>query len=220
MRKFFVLYLTVFFTWCLVCAVNMTATTQTNKQSAILQENIARQVIRFHVRANSDEADDQAIKMQVKSAVLTYLYSQLDTADHVHLAASIIERSIGEIKQIAKTVQSRSGDWDREVRVALKNEYFPEKTYGDCTFPAGEYQALVIELGKGEGHNWWCMIYPGLCFVDECYAVVPEKEKEKLKEELPQDAYEWITKTEKRKCTFFWNGWKEIVGCDKIGISF
>ena len=61
----------------------------------------------------------------------------------------------------------------RNVRVSLETDWFPEKTYGDCTFPPGEYEALRIEIGEARGHNWWCVLYPGLCFKEAVNGVVP-----------------------------------------------
>ena len=72
---------------------------------------------------------------------------------------------------------------------------FPEKSYGDITFPAGEYEALRIEIGESKGQNWWCVLYPNLCFIDAVNAVVPQEGKEELKQVLEEDTYKMVTAT-------------------------
>lgn len=76
------------------------------------------------------------------------------------------------------------------VHAELTECYFPRKSYGDCTFPAGRYEALRICIGKAEGKNWWCVLFPNLCFVDSIHAVVPEEQKKELKNVLTEEEYE------------------------------
>ena len=90
------------------------------------------------------------------------------------------------------------------VTAGLTTAYFPEKTYGDCTFPPGEYEALQIKIGEAEGHNWWCVLYPSLCFVDDTHGVVTEEKKEELKNVLTEEEYDTITDTPRIKITFKW----------------
>ena len=85
----------------------------------------------------------------------------------------------------------------------MTNCYFPDKTYGDITFPNGYYDALRIEIGEAKGHNWWCVLYPNLCFVDAVHAVVPDEGKEELKEVLDEEEYEMVTATSKFKIKWF-----------------
>ena len=80
---------------------------------------------------------------------------------------------------------------------------FPDKTYGDVTFPAGRYEALRIEIGRAEGHNWWCVLYPNLCFLDSVHAVVPEEGKEELRQVLTDEEYEMVTATTYFKVKWF-----------------
>ena len=83
--------------------------------------------------------------------------------------------------------------------------YFPDKRYGDIIFPEGEYEALRITLGSGKGHNWWCVLYPSLCFRDAANAVVPNEGKEKLKHVLTEEEYSEITAgTEFKISWYFW----------------
>ncbi|MDE7051390.1 MAG: stage II sporulation protein R [Lachnospiraceae bacterium] len=86
--------------------------------------------------------------------------------------------------------------------VSLEERYFPVKSYGDLVFPAGNYKALCVEIGEAKGRNWWCVLFPSLCFVDETYAVVPDSSKEKLKETLSDEEYESLEQNKEEKGFF------------------
>lgn len=177
-----------------------------------IQNEIASEVLRFHVRANSDTEEDQKIKMQVKEAVVTYLNPLLDEIRNVETAKLLVENHLSEVEKIIHEKLNDIG-CSYGFQVKITKEYFPRKTYGDCTFPEGNYEAVVITLGKGVGQNWWCMLYPGLCFLDGTYAiaskendeteaVVPDERKKELAEVLTEDAYQWITDSEYIKVKF------------------
>lgn len=152
------------------------------------QIHIAQQVIRFHIRANSDTVEDQEEKMQVKSQIVSYLQPLMAEATSVEEGKQILMEHQQEIKSKAETILEDTSN--REVRVYLTKEKFPTKSYGDMTFPPGEYEALRIDIGEAKGHNWWCVMYPSLCFLDETHGIVPEQSKEKLQEELTEEDYE------------------------------
>lgn len=154
-----------------------------------IQENIAAQVIRLHVVANSDSEADQALKLRVRDAVLQGLQSSLAGVDSVKEAKSVILAQIPSIERIAAATIQKEG-CSYPVKVTLGTRYFPVKVYGDLSFPAGNYEALCLQIGEAEGHNWWCVLFPSLCFVDETYAVVPEESKEKLKSSLSEEEYD------------------------------
>lgn len=178
---------------CVVIAVHMF---NGYKQTSI-QKGIAEKIIRFHVIANSDSEVDQRIKLQVKEQVVTAMEPMLAEADSVEEVRSIIEEHMEEIEQIAQAALIQQGS-TAVASAELTNCYFPVKTYGEYTFPDGEYEALRIVIGKGEGKNWWCVMYPRLCFVDSLYSVVPEQSKKELKKQLSDDEYEAILKGEKK----------------------
>ena len=92
------------------------------------------------------------------------------------------------------------------VNAKLENVMFPKKTYGDVTFPAGEYEALQIEIGEAKGQNWWCCLYPNLCFIDAVHAVVPEEGKQELENVLDEDSYEMVTANTHFKIKWFFFG--------------
>jgi stage II sporulation protein R len=153
------------------------------------QRAIAEQIIRLHVIANSDSEEDQEVKMKVKETVLTYLRGEMQDASTVEEARQSIRNHLPQIEEIAREKLQNEG-YSYEVTANLEDCYFPVKEYGDMTFPAGEYEALRVKLGESKGRNWWCVMYPTLCFVDSTYQVVPEESKEKLKESLTEEEYD------------------------------
>lgn len=146
-------------------------------------------IIRFHVRANSDSAEDQELKMAVKEDVVNLLEPILSRCTNVEASRKAIIANLQNIYTVAVDTIVEQG-YDYPVKVYMTEEEFPAKTYGDLTFPEGEYQALRIDIGEAKGQNWWCVMYPPLCFIDESTAVVSEQGKEVLKEDLTPEEYE------------------------------
>ncbi|WP_343248164.1 stage II sporulation protein R [Diplocloster hominis] len=157
-----------------------------------IQQGIASQIIRFHVIANSDTDQDQALKLKVKSEIVRYMQSILTDADDINQTRNMIQAHLNDIVLLAETIIQEEG-YQYPVTAKLEQAYFPIKTYGDCTFPEGYYEALRVEIGKAQGKNWWCVLYPNLCFVDAAHAVVPEEEKQMLKNVLTEQEYESVT---------------------------
>ena len=157
-----------------------------------LQEQVASQVLRFHVLANSDSEEDQALKMQVKQKVLDFIKAELPESESLAETKNWVSSHLSEIQMVAKEKVEEAG-YSYRVKAEIRDCQFPVKTYGDITFPAGTYEALRIEIGEAEGQNWWCVLYPNLCFYDAIHAVVPEEGKEELEEVLDQEAYELVT---------------------------
>lgn len=152
------------------------------------QQGIAREIIRLHVIANSDSEEDQALKLEVKEAVLTYLRQEMQDVENVQEARRVIMQRLPEIEEAAEKKMREEG-YDCGAEAELGQSYFPVKEYGDLTFPAGDYQALRVKLGNSQGRNWWCVMYPTLCFVDSTYQIVPEDSKEQLKTSLTEEEY-------------------------------
>ncbi|HCJ08022.1 MAG: stage II sporulation protein R [Lachnospiraceae bacterium] len=146
-------------------------------------------ILRFHVRANSDTEEDQALKMAVKEDVVTMLKPLLEECADVSESKQVIVANLQNIYTTAVNTITEQG-YDYPAKVYVTEEEFPAKTYGDLTFPAGKYQALRVDIGKAEGQNWWCVMFPPLCFVDESTAVVDANGKEMLKENLTKEEYE------------------------------
>ena len=126
-------------------------------------ENEHDGIIRLHVIANSDTAGDQALKLKVRDAVIEYMGNQKDL-DSIEDTRDFLENSRPQIRKIADGIIASEG-YDYSSDVSMGVRYIPEKTYGDITFPAGNYEALNITLGEGSGENWWCVLFPPLCIV-------------------------------------------------------
>ena len=167
-----------------------------------MQQELAEQVFRFHVLANSDSEEDQALKMQVKEAVISYMKQELPESDSVETTKAWARENLDEIIELAQQIVADEG-YEYQVNAEVTTCDFPDKTYGDVTFPAGEYEALRIEIGEAEGQNWWCVLYPNLCFIDAVHAVVPDEGKEELKEVLEEDTYKMVTTRTRFKIGWF-----------------
>ena len=180
--------------WCflgiMLIAWGASALTQ-KAQASRLQQGISRAVLRFHVLANSDEEEDQAVKLKVRDGVLEWLEGALteEELNDLELMEKRIKELLPQIAEEASQILRQNG-MDYEARAELGESLFPEKTYGNCTFPAGRYTALRILLGEAGGKNWWCVLFPRLCFLDCVHAVVPEESQEQLQNVLTEEEYE------------------------------
>lgn len=159
------------------------------RQQALSQQHIASQIIRLHVIANSDETEDQTLKKEVKDQVVTYLRSKMNQAASIQAARQVICQEMDALKEVAEKKIRQEG-YDYPVTVSLGTTYFPVKEYGDMAFPAGDYEALRVQIGESKGRNWWCVMYPSLCLVDGVYQTVPENSKDKLKQVLSTSEYQ------------------------------
>lgn len=164
---------------------------KSNQSEADIQQGIASEIIRFHVIANSDLTEDQSVKMKVKDAVIRALRPRMKNSEDINSARNQLREEMDYIQQVA-IQKLREEGFDYSVQVSLEQEIFPIKVYGDITLPAGSYEALCIRLGEAQGHNWWCIVFPTLCYVDETYSYVPEESKEQLKHVLNEEEYESI----------------------------
>ena len=173
-----------------------------NAKKSEMQGELAEQVFRFHVLANSDSGEDQVLKMKVKEAIIAYMKQELPQSDSVETTKKWARENLVQIQQVAAEIIAEEG-YEYSVKAEVTICDFPDKTYGDITFPAGEYEALRIEIGQAKGQNWWCVLYPNLCFIDAVHAVVPEKGKNELKEVLEEDTYEMVTTTTRFKIGWF-----------------
>lgn len=179
-----------------------------------LYDDVRNAVIRFHIRANSDQTEDQRLKLKVRDAVLHELESKLKKAKNLQDAKKIIERNLDDIQETAEKVVEEEG-YNYPVTAYLTKEEFPIKAYGDLLFPSGEYEALRIDIGEHEGGNWWCVMYPGLCFVDTVGGVVSEDGKELLSQTLTTEEYEELIICPKEDTTIqyrslLWEYLKEV----------
>ncbi len=122
-------------------------------------------IVRLHVLANSDTVEDQALKLKVRDAVIEYMEKQ-DDLNSAGEARKYLSENLNRLEKIAEGVIASEG-YDYSARADLGVRYIPEKAYGGITFPAGNYEALNITIGRGEGENWWCVLFPPLCLLEE-----------------------------------------------------
>lgn len=163
-----------------------------------IQEGIAGEIFRLHVVANSNSQEDQDLKMEVKKEVIDYLGENLEDGAGLQETREWVLENLSGIEERAAAVVKGAGR-DYGVSASVENTYFPDKTYGDCTFPAGEYEALNVRIGQAEGKNWWCVLYPGLCFIDDTLGIVTEEKKEELKEVLTEEEFQAILRDPEEK---------------------
>lgn len=145
---------------------------KTQDENRILNyDEVKDTLIRFHVIANSDKDEDQNLKLKVKNKVIDYLYPYLNASESLEQSRKIIKDKMDEVKKLAEQV-IKDNNYKYGVKVELSRENFPEKSYGKITLPQGNYEAFRIIIGSGQGKNWWCVMFPPLCFVDETKAEV------------------------------------------------
>lgn len=152
-----------------------------------MQQDLAGRVLRFHVLANSDSEQDQELKLKVRDEIGTMMAEKLQDVDSLDECREIVRENLQKIETLAENTIAAAG-YTYPVKAVLENCTFPEKTYGMFTFPSGNYEALRVVIGEGEGHNWWCVMYPNLCFSGSMYEV-DEQSGETLRETLSEEEY-------------------------------
>lgn len=159
--------------------------------SASVQEDLREQVLRFHVRANSDSAEDQREKLMVRDAVIDYVSPYMEQAETKEEAVEILKEKKEEIRRTAAGVLERQGN-PRKVEVYFTTESFPEREYSGYTFPAGVYDAVRVDLGEAGGHNWWCVMFPDLCMTKDEKEKINQEAEEKMKKLLGEETVKAI----------------------------
>lgn len=166
-----------------------------------LQPSIASKILRFHVLANSDSNEDQAVKVKVRDAVGIYLQPLLEEAETLDETKQIVGKNIRNVIRVAENTLAENG-YDYKVTAHITRTDFPEKTYGSYTFPKGEYEALQIIIGEGEGQNWWCVLYPNMCFRGSVFEVIEDEAGEALREVLSPWEYADVFDSDKVQVRF------------------
>ena len=166
-----------------------------------VSEDISNSVFRLHVIANSDSDEDQELKYKVRDEVLEYMNKISSDCSSKEEVINLAYEHQDEFKQIAEQVIKDNG-YDYSVNIRIGNFDFPTKTYGDISLPAGKYDALRIEIGEAKGQNWWCVMFPPLCFVDVTSGVVPDESKETIKNNLNEEEYNLVSQKESSAIKF------------------
>ncbi len=166
------------------------------------KDSLNKKVIRFHVLANSDSNLDQGVKLKVKDNVIKYIHPLLKESSSLDESRKILNENKDEIINIANKTLKENGQ-DYVATAEMAKQQFPVKSYGNIVFPSGEYEAFRILLGKAEGKNWWCVMFPPLCFVDVKNALADVEMEEELKKTLSDSEIEAISQTNKEEKTKF-----------------
>ncbi len=183
-KKIFIL-LFLLFMLILVSSINY---------ATITINNISDNVFRLHIIANSDSDKDQELKYKVRDSILEYINnSDIDTNKKSDIML-FVQNNKSDLYDIAKKVILENG-FDYDVSISIGKFNFPTKTYADISLPAGTYDALRVEIGNANGQNWWCVMFPPLCFIDTTTGIVPEESKELLENNLDYEEYKLISDT-------------------------
>lgn len=155
-----------------------------NSVFAGLQENI----FRLHILANSDSEEDQSLKLAVRDTIISYMETINKTSTTKEETINNVNLNLEIIKQIAENKLQELG-YNYEVSLEVGNFYFPTKYYGNISLPAGNYDALKINIGQAKGQNWWCSLFPPLCFIDISSGYVEDDDKEILENNLSEEEF-------------------------------
>ncbi len=185
MKNYKVILLLIFllFLYTFICAISYVSAAS---------QDISNSVFRLHVIANSDSDEDQALKYKVRDALLDYMNSLTVNCTSKDEAINIAREHSNDFKEIALQTINENG-YAYDINVEIGNFDFPTKTYGDISLPAGNYDALKVEIGEAKGKNWWCVMFPPLCFIDISSGVVSEESKEYLENNMAEEEYALVS---------------------------
>jgi len=181
--KMVIILTVLLFAYTTVCAISYAQNISTD---------IANSVFRLHVIANSDSDEDQSLKYKVRDNLLNYMNKICKDCSSKDEAISLVEKNKENFKEIAMQTIKDEG-YSYNVNINIGNFEFPTKNYGDISLPAGFYDALRVEIGEAKGQNWWCVMFPPLCFVDISSGVVPEESKELMQENLTEEEFALVS---------------------------
>ena len=160
--------------------------------SNAVSNNLSDSVLRLHVIANSNSDEDQALKYAVRDELIEYMNSICLNISTKEEAVNLVTQNLDSFQKIAEDVIKQNG-FNYNVNLEVGNFDFPSKKYGDISLPAGFYDALKVKIGNASGKNWWCVMFPSLCFVDVTNGIVPEESKETLQTVLEDEEYSLIS---------------------------
>ncbi len=157
-----------------------------------ISNGLSENIFRLHILANSDSEEDQALKLKVRDGILDYMKTLTNSEQDKQAVIELSNYHKEDFKKIAEQIIQANG-YDYSVNVEIGDFYFPTKYYGNISLPAGNYDALKIEIGKAEGQNWWCSLFPPLCFVSISSGVIDEEGEEYLRENLSEEEFSIVS---------------------------
>lgn len=166
-----------------------------------VSSNLSDNVFRLHIIANSNSEIDQNLKYKVRDNLVKYMNTVCNNFVSKEETINYILSHFSDFEEIVnKTIKNYGFNYTSKLEIG--NFKFPTKTYGDISLPSGNYDALEVKIGKAEGKNWWCVLYPSLCFIDTDLSIVPEESKSKLKNSLGEEEYALISDNENPSINF------------------
>lgn len=157
-----------------------------------VSNSLENNIFRLHILANSDSLDDQSLKLKVRDNIISYLEKKCDNckskSDFIYVANSNLEN----LKNIAENTILEYG-FNYPVEIEINNFYFPTKYYGNISLPAGYYDGLKVKIGNAQGQNWWCSLFPPLCFTDISSGIIDEESEENLKENISEEEFSIVS---------------------------
>lgn len=181
-----------FFIICIlfISFVLVTATSYANS----IFNDLSTNIFRLHIIANSDSSEDQLLKLKIRDSIINYMKIATKNANSKEEIINFCKNNLDKLKNIAIQVIKENG-YEYDVNIEIGNFYFPTKDYANISLPAGNYDALRIKIGNATGKNWWCSLFPPLCFVDISSGVLEDEDSKVLKENLNSEEYSLITNT-------------------------
>lgn len=181
--KRFLILIILFLCYTFICAFSYASS---------VSSDIAESVFRLHIVANSDSEEDQNLKLLVRDNILNYMKENSSSISSKEEAMFFVNEHLDEFYDIAiQTIHDNGFDYD--VKLNIGKIDFPTKEYGDISLPAGIYDALKIEIGEAKGHNWWCVMFPTLCFVDVSSGSLDNESKEVLQSNLSNEEFSLVS---------------------------
>ena len=166
-----------------------------------ISENLSKNIFRLHIIANSNSEEDQNLKYKVRDNLLQYMNKICKNCSSKDEVIKIVYLNQDNFKAIAEETIKKEG-FTYPVKIEIGNFEFPTKSYGDISFPAGYYDALKVNIGDSLGHNWWCVMFPPLCFVNTNTGLLPTESKETLQKNLSEEEYSIISDSENNNISF------------------
>lgn len=180
--KYTALFSILFLAYFFICAYSYVNAVSTD---------ISSSVFRLHVLANSNSDEDQNLKLLVRDEILKYANTLIDNSMTKDDVINILNDNIDSFYDIAYSTIRKNG-YNYSVNIEIGNFLFPTKSYGDISLPAGYYDGIRIEIGEAKGNNWWCVMFPPLCFVDVSSGIVPDSSKEIIQDNLSSEEYDLL----------------------------
>lgn len=166
-----------------------------------VHEDLSTSFFRLHILANSDSEEDQNLKYLVRDEIISYLNTLSDSASSKEEVMELAKMHLADFRKIAEKVIQENG-YSYPVSVEVGNFSFPTKYYGNLSLPTGSYDALRITIGRAEGQNWWCVLFPPLCFVSPATGIVEEDSMKQIEEGLSRDEVALITTDDTNSVSF------------------